>query len=138
MKNFYFDLCSIPIYILILHTYFTRKMAKFRAFRMYLMMGIFSLLCAILDIAMEFVVNPLPLTQTEVVLGMIISFSYKLFRNSGLAIYLVFIFAITKTEHRISSLRNRLLLWGPNILVVILLIQNFFTGNVFSVTMEGG
>ena len=138
MKNFYFDLCSIPIYVLILHTYFTRKMTKFRSFRMYLMMGILSLLCAILDIAMEFVVNPIPLTRFEVVLGMIISFSYKLFRNSGLAIYLVFIFSITKTEHRIASLRNRLILWGPNILVVILLIQNFFTGNVFNVTMDGG
>ena len=138
MKNFYFDLCAIPIYILILHTYYTRKMAKFRSFRMFYMMGVFSLLCAILDIVMEYVVNPLPLTQLEVTLGMIISFSYKLFRNAGLAIYLVFIFAVTKTEHRISSLRNRLLLWGPNILVVILLIQNFFTGNVFSVTMQEG
>ncbi len=68
MKNFYFDLCSIPIYVLILHTYFTRKMTKFRSFRMYLMMGILSLLCAILDIAMEFVVNPIPLTRFLVVL----------------------------------------------------------------------
>ena len=138
MKNFYFDICAIPIYLMILHTYFTRKMTKFRSFRMFMIMGITSLLCAILDILMEFVVNPVPLTQAEVVLGTIISFSYKLLRNSGLAIYLVFIFAITKTDQRISSLKNRLLLWAPNILVVILLIQNFFTGNVFSVTMSEG
>ena len=113
-------------------------MTKFRSFRMYLMMGILSLLCAILDVLMEFVVNPVPLTQTEVILGTIISFSYKLFRNAGLAIYLVFIFAITKTEQKISSLGSRLLLWGPDIVVVILLIQNFFTGNVFRVTMQEG
>ena len=138
MKNFYFDICAIPIYLMILHTYFTRKMTKFRSFRMFMIMGVTSLLCAILDILMEFVVNPVPLTQAEVVLGTIISFSYKLLRNSGLAIYLVFIFAITKTDQRISSLKNRLLLWAPNILVVILLIQNFFTGNVFSVTMSEG
>ncbi len=138
MKNFYFDLCAIPIYLLILHTYFTRKMTKFRSFKMYFMMGVLSLLCAILDILMEFVVNPLPLSRSEVILGTLISFSYKLFRNAGLAIYLVFIFAITKTEHRIASLKNRLILWGPNIIVVILLLQNFFTGNVFSVTMNEG
>ena len=138
MKNFYFDICAIPIYLMILHTYFTRKMTKFRSFRMFMIMGVTSLLCAILDILMEFVVNPVPLTQAEVVLGTIISFSYKLLRNSGLAIYLVFIFAITKTDQRISSLKNRLLLWAPNILLVILLIQNFVTGNVFSVTMSEG
>ena len=138
MKNFYFDLCSIPIFILMLHIYYSRKMAKFRAYRMFLMMNILSLLCAILDILMEFVVNPVPLTRTEVVLGMLISFSYKLFRNSCLAIYLVFIFAITKTDQRIASLKNRLILWGPNIILVFLLLQNFVTGNVFSVTMETG
>lgn len=138
MKNFYFDICAIPIYLMILHVYFTRKMTKFRSFRMFLIMDITSLLCAIFDILMEFVVNPVPLTQTEVILGTIISFSYKLLRNAGLAIYLVFIFSITKTENRISSLRGRLLLWGPNILAVILLIQNFFTGNVFSVTAAQG
>ena len=138
MKNFYFDLCAIPIYILILHMYYTRNMRKFRSYRMFFMMGFLSLLCAILDIAMEFVVNPLPLSETNVILGTLISFSYKLFRNAGLAIYLVFIFAITKTDHRIASLRNRLIVWGPDILVVILLIQNFFTGNVFSVTATEG
>ena len=138
MKNFYFDICAIPIFLMIIHTYFTRKMTKFRSFRMFMLMDITSLLCAILDILMEFVVNPLPLSQTEVVLGTIISFSYKLLRNSGLAIYLLFIFAITKTDHKIVSLKNRLLLWGPNILVVILLLQNFFTGNVFSVTASQG
>lgn len=71
MKNFYFDICAIPIYLLILHTYYTRKMAKFHSFKMFYMMGILSLLCAILDIVMEFVVNPLPLTALEVTLGMI-------------------------------------------------------------------
>ena len=101
-------------------------------------MNIVSLICAVLDIAMELTVSAPPLTMFQVALGMGISFTYKVFRNTGLIVYLLFIVVITKTEYNFSSPKQRALLWMPNALVVVLLLQNFFTGNVFSVTIEHG
>ena len=138
MKNFYFDICAIPIFVIILHTYFSRKMTRFPAFRMYFIMAVMSLACCVLDIAMEFVVNPVPLTKFEAVLGFFISFLYKLFRNASSVIYLIFILTITKTDYHIRSLKNRWLLWLPDTIILVLLIQNFFTGNVYTVTQEAG
>ncbi|MBQ1378844.1 MAG: hypothetical protein IIY76_02405, partial [Erysipelotrichaceae bacterium] len=138
MKNFYFDLCSIPVYLLILYTYFSRKIARFSAFKMFYIMNVTSLICAILDIVMEFLVNPLPLSQSEVILAYIVSFSYKLLRNSGMVIYLIFIFTITKTDYLIRTKLGRFLLWTPNAIVSVMLLTNFFTGSVFTVTMNEG
>ena len=138
MKNFYFDLCSIPVYLLILYTYFSRKIARFPVFKMFYIMNITSLICAILDIVMEFLVNPLPLSQSEVIFAYIVSFSYKLLRNAGMVIYLIFIFAITRTDYLIRTKLGRFLIWAPNAIVCIMLLTNFFTGSVFTVTVNEG
>lgn len=137
MKNICFDLCAIPIYILILLAPNGRRMKSDRSYRVFRWMTVLSLLCAVADICMEYVVNPTPLSPAAVALGTFISFAYKLLRNAGLVIYIIFIFHITKTDYRIRSMKMHFLLWLPNALLVILLIQNFFTGNVFSVTEAG-
>ena len=90
MKNIYFDLCSIPIYCVILWTCYSKKLTKGNANRIFIAFSAISLFCAIADIWMEFVVNPLPLTQTEVALATVISFTYKLLRNSCILIYLLY------------------------------------------------
>jgi len=138
MKIIFFDLCSIPIYLLIIVTYYRRRMARYQAYRMFFMLTFMSLLCAILNTAMEFVVNPVPLTKLEVVLGTAMSFMIKWLRNGSMVVFLLFIFAISRTENRFRPMKVRLLIWLPNTVALILLIQNFFTGNVFSVTQEGG
>ena len=138
MKIIFFDLCAIPNFLLILITFFRRRLARYPAYRMFFFLTFLSLLCSILNISMEFIVNPTPLSQAEVVLGMLISFCYKWLRNGSMVIYLLFIFSITRTEHRFRKMTARLILWAPNAVLVFLLIQNFFTGNVFTVTAEGG
>ena len=138
MKIIFFDLCAIPNFLLILITFFRRRLARYPAYRMFFFLTFLSLICTILNISMEFIVNPTPLSRTEVVLGMLISFCYKWLRNGSMVIYLLFIFSITRTEHRFRKTTARLILWAPNAVLVFLLIQNFFTGNVFTVTAEGG
>ena len=83
MKNIYFDLCAIPLYILILFTCRIRGMTRGRANRLFLMVNGMSLACAILDIWMEFTVNPLPLSRGAVALGTAISFAYKFIKRSN-------------------------------------------------------
>lgn len=138
MKNIYFDLCSIPIYCVILWTCYSKKLTKGNANRIFIAFSAISLFCAIADIWMEFVVNPLPLTQTEVALATVISFTYKLLRNSCILIYLLYILSITKTQYRIRARACRIALFLPFVILVFFLLQNFFTHNVFVVTAENG
>ena len=138
MRNFLFDISSIPIYVLILWTCYVRKITKDHASRVFIMMNVTSLICAVLDIAMELVVAPVPISQGAVVAGNLISYSYLALRNATLVLYLVFIFSVTRTEFRIRSPWMRLLLWAPDTVLLILLLQNPFTHNVFNVTTEAG
>lgn len=138
MRNVYFDICSIPLYVLILWTCYFRRITKDHASRVFIRMNVVSLVCAVLDIAMEFVVNPLPLSGGRVALGTAISFSYLLLRNATLVLYLIYVYAATRTEYRIRSPRARFMIWAPNAVVVALLLINFVRPLVFSVTAEEG
>lgn len=138
MKNIFFDVCAIPFYFLILWTCHVRKLTKGRANRLFLLMTCMSLVCAIADLWMEFVVNPVPLSPGTVALGTALSYTYKFVRNASLVVYFVYIFAVTRTEYRLQTLASRLFLWLPNAVIVVTLLQNFFTHNVFTVTAQGG
>ena len=138
MKNIYFDLCAIPLYILILFTCRIREMTRGRANRLFLFVNGVSLACAILDIWMEFTVNPLPLSPDAIALGTGISFAYKYLRNSSIVMYFIYIFTATRTEYRLLTLRSRLFLWLPYGVLVGMLLQNLFTHNVYVITAEGG
>lgn len=138
MRNIIFDICSIPIYIVILWTCYIRKISKDHASRVFITMNVTSLACTILDIAMEFAVNPVPLSGTSVVLGNLISYSYLFLRNATLVIYLIYVFAATRTEYRIRPRRIRFLVWLPNSILLLILCQNFITHNVFTVTAAEG
>jgi len=138
MRNYLFDLCSIPIYILILWTCYVHKISKDHASRVFITMNAVSLLCAVLDAAMEFVVNPVPISDAAVFWGSLTNYLYLFFRNATLVLYLLFVFAITRTDFRIRSPLMRCLLWAPNGVLVLLLLQNLFTHNVFNVTTAGG
>ena len=105
---------------------------------MFVAFNVVSLICAIADIWMEYVVNPLPISGGAVVLGTAISFTYKLLRNSCNLVYLVYVFLITKTDYLLHRPKWRAALGAPYAALVIVLLQNFFTHNVFVVTAEGG
>lgn len=138
MKNFDFDICAIPILLLILYLYYSRRIARYSEYRMFFIMGLLSLVCVGLDIAMEFVVNPVPLGSGQVALGMFISFSYKLLHNMCMVLYLLFIMGFTRTDYQFKSPVRMALIWAPYAVLAFLLVQNFFTGNLFTVTAENG
>ena len=138
MSDYLFDLCSIPIYILILWTCYVRKISKDHASRIFITMNAVSLLCAVLDAAMELAVNPVPISNAAVFWGSLTNYLYLFFRNVTLVLYLLFVFAITRTDFRIRSPQMRCLLWAPNGVLVLMLLQNLFTHNVFNVTTAQG
>ncbi len=138
MKNIYFDICAIALFALTLWICYSKRLVKGRAARFFVLFCVISLICAILDVWMEFTVNPLPITSEDVVLGTIISFTYKLLRNGCSALYIFYLFAITKTDFRARQVKWIIALSVPYAVLVITLLQNFFTHNVFIVTQETG
>lgn len=138
MLNYVFDLCSIPIYVLILWTCYARKITKDHASRVFILMNAVSLLCVVLDAVMEYFVYPAPISEKAVFWGSLTNYLYLFFRNATLVLYLLFVFAITRTDFRIQSPRMQFFLWAPNGILVILLIQNLFTHTVFNVTVTEG
>ena len=138
MKLIYFDICSIPIFLLIIYACLVRRMTTSWAERLFLTVNVLSLICAALDIWMEFVVNPVPITEQAAALGMWISFTYKLLHNLSFVFYLLFVFVITRTLHKLRSKASRIAVWAPFFILAIFLVQNFFTRSMFTVTTEGG
>lgn len=138
MRNIYFDICSIPVFIVLLITCKIRKMTHGRTNRLFLMFTCASLTCAVADFWAELLVAAVPMSRGAVMLASFLDYVYLLLRNASLVLYFIFVFVITRTDYRIRSLKNRLLLWLPYFLLVLILIQNFFTHNVFTVTVRTG
>lgn len=115
-----------------------RRITRDHASRVFILMNLVSLACAILDIAMEYAVNPVPLNGGEAALSTAISFGYLILRNATLPLYLIYVFAATRTEYLIRPWPVRLLLWTPYGICAALLLANFASPLVFSVTLREG
>lgn len=136
--NVAFDLCSIPIFILILINCWLRKMNHGRVNQLFLAISFVSLFCAVTDMWSALLLSVPPLSRMEMIVGSVLTYAYLLTRNVTLVLYTLFLFATTRTDYRIRRLRRRLLLWLPEALLAVLLAQNLFTHNVFAVTALGG
>ena len=138
LRNIFFDLCAIPVYLIILWTCCARKLTRGRINRAFLLITLLSLACTVLDIAMEYTVNPLPLSRAAVAGGMAISTLYLVLRHGTLLTYFIWLFHMTRTEYRIRPLFCQVLILLPYAVSVLLLAQNLFTMNVFSVSAADG
>ena len=138
VKNIYFDLCSIPIFLLVLGSMHMRRMNRGRANRTFIVLNALSLMCAVADLCSEGLSRYLPLSPGLVLTGTLFSYAYLALRNASLVISFMFLFYITRTDYQIRSRRNRLLVWLPYGVLVLALVQNIFTHNVFTVTPEAG
>ena len=138
MKNIFFDICSIPLFLIILWICYSRKMLKGNVNQMFIIMTLFSLVCAAADLGMELVLCDPPLSAGAVALGTALSYTYKFLRNVTLAMFFLFILALTRTTSLFSKKWIKLLFALPFAVTLLTLVQNFFTHNVFSVTAAEG
>lgn len=138
MRIIYFDLCAIFIYLIILWTCISRRLTRENTNRLFLLMSVLSLICSILDAVYVYTTYPVPLSAGRAAAGMAITFFYLALRNLTPVVYLVMLFSMTRTEFRLRPRFVRLLIEVPYLIVLALLVLNFFTRNVYSVTMETG
>lgn len=138
MKVIYFDICAIPLFLMILIICFSRKMTKGKANQMFLLVVAVSLLSTFADLGMEIPNGMLPMSETGCFFCTLSTYLYLALRNSNNALLLLFLLLLTRTTSLIRKKWVRLVFWLPYAVLLLLLVQNPFTNSVFTVTAETG
>ena len=134
----YFDICALPIFLIIIVTVFVRRMTKGVANRLFIALIGFSALSALSDVIMEYCLIELPATGARLVFANIFAYLYFLSRNSTIAVYFFFVFAITSTWYRVRPKHMKAVLLLPYAVVIGTILTNPITRGVFTVTAEEG
>ena len=138
MGIIYFDICSIPLFLIILFVCYSRKMIKGAANQLFILLVLFSLLSAIADLGMEICDNMVPLETIGVVICTISTYLYLIARNSTNVVLLLFLLVLTRTTFLIKKRWTKIAYFFPYACILLMLIQNPFTHSAFTVTSEVG
>ena len=138
MKIIFFDICALFVYVAILLALYDKKLTVSFANRLFIELLWISLALTGIDIAMEFVAGTPPLSRAAVAAGYVLSTAYKALRNGMSVLYLIFVFAVTRTSYRLRSLKSKAILLAPYAVLLALLMANPVTHGVFQITAEGG
>lgn len=138
MGIIYFDICSIPLFLIILFVCYSRKMIKGAANQLFILLVLFSLISAIADLSMEICDNMVPLKTPGVVICTISTYLYLIARNSTNVVLLLFLLVLTRTTFLIKKKWAKIAYFFPYACILVMLVQNPFTHNAFTVTSEVG
>ena len=138
MKVIYFDICAIPLFLMILIICHTRRMTKGKANQMFVLVVTVSLISAIADLGMEIPNSMLPMSGTGYFICTLSTYLYLAVRNGNNAILLLFLLMLTRTTSLIRKKWVRFAFWLPYMVLLLLLAQNPFTHRVFTITAETG
>ncbi|MBO4277991.1 MAG: hypothetical protein J5925_06305, partial [Clostridia bacterium] len=138
MSIIYFDICSIPLFLMILFVCYTRKMTKGSANKLFILMVFLSLFSAMADLGMEIANNSVPLSEAGVILCNVSSYIYLVLRNSTNAALLLFLLALTRTTFLLRKKWAQIVFWLPYAFILVLLAINPINHSSFTVTAESG
>ena len=138
MKIIFFDICSIPLFLLILIICYSRKMNKGNANQLFIVVVLLSLVSAIADLGMEITSGLVPLGRAGLAICTVSSYVYLALRNASNAVLMLFLLALTRTTSLIRKKWVKVLFCLPYAVVLLLLAANPFTHSSFTVTAEAG
>ena len=138
MSIVYFDICSLPLFLMILLVCFSRKMTKGSANQLFILTVLLSLFSAIADLGMEVTSNMAPMSESTRIICSISTYAYLTIRNANNAVLLLFLLALTRTTFLLRKKWVQIAFCLPYACVLVLLVQNIFTHNAFTVTAEEG
>ena len=116
----------------------SRKMTKGRTNRLFIFLVLLSLFSTITDLGMEITSNAAPLSQTGRIVCCVSTYAYLVLRNGNNLVLLLFLLSLTRTTFLIRKIWVRIVLVFPYACILVMLAQNPFTHNVFTVTAEKG
>ena len=139
MKILWFDLCALPIFIIIEVSLFVRKTTRGAANRLFIHLVIVAFLTALCDVITEYISKGGgDLNTLQMVVGRISIYAYFLLRTLTAVVYLFFLFAITRASYRFSKGIMHVVVVVPYVIEMLLLLVNGFTGWIFTYTREDG
>ena len=138
MKIIYFDICAIPLFLMILFVCHSRRMIRGNANQLFLTLVLLSLFSALADLGMEIADNAAPLSETGRLACGVCTYVYLILRNATNAVLLLFLLELTKTTFLLKNKWVRLAFCLPYAGILILLAQNPFTHSAFTITAEVG
>ena len=138
MGIIYFDICSIPLFLIILFICYSRKMTKGSANRLFILLVLLSLFSAAADLCMELSNNSVPLNAAGRTFCAAATYVYLIVRNATNATLLLFLLALTRTTFLIRKTWARIAFFLPYGCILVMLAQNPFTNSAFTVTAEHG
>lgn len=138
MGNIYFDICSIPLFLIILFVCYSRRMTKGNANHLFISLALISLITAVADLCIEIPQGTLPMSEASYVFCTISTYIYLIMRNATNVVLLLFLLHLTQTSFLIRNKVVKVLFSLPYSIIIILLILNPFFHNVFVVSAETG
>ena len=138
MRIIYFDICAIPLFLMIIFICYTRKMIRGNANQLFLVMTLVSLFATIADLGMEAPQAILPLSETSYVIVVISSYIYFILRNSTNVILLLFLLHLTRTSFLIQKTWSKIVFSLPYLSILVMLALNPFNHASFTVTRQNG
>ena len=117
---------------------YSRKMVRGTANQLFVVLVLLSLLTTAADLGMEITSNRAPLSEKGVLFCSVCTYLYMILRSANNVLLLLFLLALTRTTFLLRTKRAKAVFSIPYIFALILIAQNPFTRNVFTVTAAKG
>ena len=141
-KVLYFNICAIPIYLIIIVTTIYRRMTVGRANLLYLGVAASALIAClaafITELIEELAPSGVPLDDTSLIWIVVLEYVYFAARSAISLVYLLFVISMTKSWYKISHPLKKLIIYCPYLVLIGMMAVNEKFGWVFKVTAEGG
>ena len=134
----YYQIASIPIFIILIIVTLSKKMTKGRSNKLLLVMICTAFTASVSDLLGNLVATSFPLSPLQVKLIAIINYIYFPARSGLNVAYTFYLFSVTRNWYRIRALWKKIIILLPYIGTLILLFFNEKTGAIFYVTPEEG
>ncbi len=138
-KIFYFDYCALVIMSAILFALVYRRLSYGTSNRAFFMLVISMILTTLFDLGMEHL-NRAVLKSKNIPLFLpyFFSYGYFLMRNAGNIFFIIYILVMSKPVLKLKKYLKQPLIYIPYGIIAGILVSNFFTDKVFSITHEEG
>lgn len=134
----YFDVCSLPIFLIILVAVYVRRLTKGITNRLFIVLILLSFTAALSDVISECFYAIPSLSGFDLFAANFFTSVYFLARNGSIMVYYFFMFAITSTWYRVRSKLMKFFMILPYAIICLIVALNPFTGIVFTITPEAG
>ncbi|WP_029230830.1 EAL domain-containing protein [Butyrivibrio sp. VCB2006] len=134
----YFEIASLPIFVVLMIATITRKMVKGRTNFLLFLIIIFAFVATFSDTVGNVIGKHFPLNEAGVIGITVSNYVYFTARSGMNAVYTYYLFSVTRTWYQIRQFWKRLIILLPYLITLWMLLFNKKTHYVFKVTKEVG